>query len=235
MMPDLTPVFIRYKTLVASVDAMFSNVAARYAGCVTCHRGCADCCHALFDLSLIEALYLNMRFKESFPYSPRRSAILAAAAQTDRKLAVLKKSYFRSMRNSREQATDQDAEKIVHNVLEQAAHDRVRCPLLGADNTCLMYDDRPITCRIYGIPTAIGRKGHVCGLSGFKAGTSYPTVYLDKIQSQLAELSLNIQNLIASRFTELHTVYVPVSMALLINYDETYMGVDPAPDPGKEF
>ena len=31
-----------------------------------------------------------------------------------------------------------------------------------------------------------------------------------------------------SRFNELHTVYVPLSMALLTRYDEAYLGIGPA-------
>ena len=30
----------------------------------------------------------------------------------------------------------------------------VRCPLLDEENRCLLYDARPITCRLYGVPKA---------------------------------------------------------------------------------
>ena len=236
MIPDLSPFFIRYEALVKSVDAVFEQVARTHATCVKCHSGCSDCCHALFDLSLIEALYLNTRFKERFSYGAKRSAILTEAAAADRRITVLKRDYFRTMRDKgREVVTEEAATEAVHDVMEQVAHDRVRCPLLGADDTCLMYEERPITCRLYGIPTEIEGKAHVCGKSGFLPGTPYPTVHLGKIQDRLDELSLDVQNAVQSRFKELHKVYVPVSMALLTNYDEKYLGIGPAPDPRKEF
>ena len=46
---------------------------------------------------------------------------------------------------------------------------------------------------------------------------------------RLDSLSRDIQQTVGSRFTELHEVYVPLSMALLTSYDETYLGIGPAP------
>ena len=111
----------------------------------------------------------------------------------------------------------------------KAAKARIRCPLLDSNDQCVLYDYRPITCRLYGIPTAIGGKGHVCGQSNFAAGASYPTVHLDKIQERLDRLSVEIRDRVQSRFKELHEVFVPVSMALLTNYDDAYLGIGPAP------
>ena len=67
-----------------------------------------------------------------------------------------------------------------------------------------------------------------CGFAAFEKGKSYPTVYLDKIQSRLEDLSREIGRAVNSRFRELHEVYVPLSMALITNYDEAYLGIGPA-------
>lgn len=226
---NLTPYFQRYEQLVAEVDAVFAKVATAHAPCVACKPGCGDCCHALFDLSLIEAVYLNSKFTTSIPFGPLRSEIMRAAGEADRDLTRMKKDYFKTMK---ETGGDPEAvEQAVELVMQQAAKARVRCPLLLKDgDLCALYDFRPITCRLYGIPTAIAGKGHVCGLSGFKAGQGYPTVHMDKIQDRLDELSLDLQQGLESRFKELHKVYVPASMALLTRYDDAYMGVGPAPD-----
>ena len=79
------------------------------------------------------------------------------------------------------------------------------------------------------MPSAIAGKGHVCGKTAFVKGTPYPTVNMDKIQDRLAGLSQDISDAVHSRFTELHQVYVPVSMALITRYDEAYLGIGPAP------
>ena len=184
IMPELTPVFTAYEALVAEADAVFARVGEMHPDCVTCKPGCSDCCHAMFDLSLVEAMYLNARFIEKYDFGPERSRILENAGSVDRKLTRMKR---------------------------------------------VLYDYRPITCRLYGIPTAIGGKGHVCGQSNFAAGASYPTVHLDKIQERLDRLSVEIRDRVQSRFKELHEVFVPVSMALLTNYDDAYLGIGPAP------
>ena len=61
IMPELIPVFTAYEALVAEADAVFSRVNELHPDCVTCKPGCSDCCHATFDLSLVEAMYLNAK------------------------------------------------------------------------------------------------------------------------------------------------------------------------------
>ena len=106
------------------------------------------------------------------------------------------------------------------------ARKRVQCPLLDGNDMCEMYQYRPITCRLYGIPTAIGGKAHTCGKAAFVQGEPYPTVSMDRIQDRLIALSQEIVDTIESRFTELSGVYVPLSMALLTDYDAKYLGLD---------
>ena len=80
MIPDLTPIFQQYEALRAQADAVFSTVRNQFPQCVACKEGCSDCCHALFDLSLVEAMYINRAFQEHFGYGPERSAILERAS-----------------------------------------------------------------------------------------------------------------------------------------------------------
>ncbi len=219
MIPDLTPIFARYEALAAEADALFTRVHDAYPQCVTCARGCSDCCHALFDLSLVEAMYLNRAFIAAYDYGRERSDILERAAETDRRTTRLKREMYRASREG----------KSPEEIMEDAARLRVRCPLLGTDESCLLYGQRPVTCRLYGVPSAIAGKGHVCGKTAFVKGAPYPTVNMDKIQDRLAGLSQDIADAVQSRFTELHQVYVPVSMALITRYDEAYLGIGPAP------
>lgn len=222
-MPELIPVFTAYEALVAEADAVFARVSEMHPDCVTCKPGCSDCCHATFDLSLVEAMYLNARFAEKFDFGPVRSRILENAGDVDRKLTRMKRDYFRELRDAKA------SEEAMSHIMDEAAKARVRCPLLGDDGECALYESRPITCRLYGIPSAIGGKAHVCGKSNFVAGGNYPTVYVDKIQERLDRLSVDIRERVQSRFNELHTVFVPVSMALLTKYDDAYLGIGPAP------
>lgn len=214
MIAELSPVFTRYLALRAEADAVFKRMSLDYPENIKCRRGCSDCCHALFDLSLVEAMYINDAFEKAFAHGPQRSAILERASDIDRDLTRLKREMFRAEKGG------EDAREIMAKV----ANVKIPCPLLGEDDACLLYESRPIICRLYGIPLDIGGSAHVCGLTGFVRGKNYPAVRLAKIQASLENLSHEIAEIVGSRF-ELESVYVPVSMALLTRYDDKYLGI----------
>ena len=68
---DFTPYFKKYEALVSKSDEAFERVRKAYAECVKCEEKCADCCYALFDLTLVEALYINYKFNEQLKGSER--------------------------------------------------------------------------------------------------------------------------------------------------------------------
>jgi len=217
---DLQPYFDRYEKLVAQADRVFEKVKTEYPDEVRCQTGCSDCCHALFDLTLIEALYLNHYFLKNLE-GEKREKILSKANTADRAIYKIKRQAYR----------DSQSGKNENQIFEELANVRVRCPLLNDDARCELYARRPITCRLYGVPTAIGGKGHTCGLSAFKPGEPYPTVNLDLIQRQLFEISKDLVRDIKSRFSGLGGILVPLSMAILTDYDEIYLGIRNPPDP----
>lgn len=219
---DLTPFFEQYEELLRAADAIFAKVEKEYPECVKCREGCADCCHALFDLTLIEALYINHHFRKIHDDRPNAKAVLVEKAnKADRQVYKIKRQAFKKV----------EAGEPEEEVLAELAMERIRCPLLNERNRCDMYDYRPITCRLYGIPTAIGGKAHTCGLSDFKPGEPYPTVNLDIIQEKLFAISGELVRAIQSRFVQMGGMLVPLSMALLTVYDDDYLGIA---DPEKE-
>ena len=223
-MPDLTPFFSRYETHVREADALFERIRAQYPDCVVCREQCSSCCHALFDLSLVEALYLNAKFLERFPSGAGRNTVLEAADEADRKTVKLKRRIFK----------DSQAGRDSNEILAEVAAQAIRCPLLGDDDRCLLYDVRPVTCRLYGVPTAIGGKAHTCGLTGFKQGEAYPTVALDKMQQRLSALSADLAAAVGTAYKELASMYVPVSSALLTEYTSQYLGIGGIPREEKD-
>lgn len=214
---NFDPYFKQYRQLVEQVDAAFNEVKAAYNDCVTCKVGCADCCHALFDLTLVEALYVKNEFDRKIS-DVLRTEIVERANKADRKTYQLKRQAHK----------DQNAGKSENDILEWMAVQRVRCPLLNDKDQCELYDSRPITCRLYGVPTVIGEKAHTCGLSGFREGESYPTAKLDAIQRRLYDISFELAEEIKSRYPRLAEMLVPLSMALLTDYTEEYLGIKTA-------
>jgi len=211
---DFSEFFKRYEAIIGEADQVFDTVKARYAENVRCEKGCSDCCHALFDLTLVEALYLNTNFLERFS-GKAKSQVLARADEADRLVHRLKRDAFKAVK---EGAPAQE-------ILAEMAKVRVRCPLLDDDGACLMYDKRPVTCRIYGVPTAIGGQAHTCGKSGFEKGKPYPTVYLDRLQDKLYALSHELAKSLTTRYKALGEVLVPASLALMTEYTEEYLGI----------
>jgi len=214
MKMDLIPYFKKYEALVAKAEKVFAQVKEKYPDAVKCEKGCADCCHALFDLTLIEASYVNQRFNETFS-GKTKADIIEKADKADRQIYKIKKAAYRSTQ----------AGKSEEDVVEEVGQKRIRCPLLRADNLCEMYAYRPIACRVYGIPQAIGGKGRTCGLSGFIQGESYPTLNHDLIHDQLMSLSSDMVTAIHSRHLRMAEMLVPLSMALITDYNEDYLGI----------
>ena len=219
---DFTPYFKKYEELVEKSDDAFEKVRSAYAECVKCEEKCADCCYALFDLTLIEALYINHKFNEKKKGAEKRE-LLEKANKADRLVHKIKQKAHR----------DFQAGKSENEILAGLAEQRVRCPLLNEAELCDLYDHRPLTCRFYGIPTAIAGQGHTCGKSAFEKGKPYPTVNLDGVNSQLQKISMELIRDLKSRYVKLSDMLVPLSMALITLYDDDYLGVgeEKAPDP----
>jgi len=88
---DFTPYFEKYEALVSQADGAFERVKQTFAQCVKCEEKCADCCFALFDLTLIEALYISHKFNEKVKGSGK-AGLLEKANQADRKINKLKRN-----------------------------------------------------------------------------------------------------------------------------------------------
>jgi len=219
---DFTPYFKKYEELVAKSDDAFERVRTAYAECVKCEEKCADCCYALFDLTLIEALYINYKFNEK-KESSEKADLLEKANQADRSVHKIKQKAHRELQDG----------KSEEEILAGLAQERVRCPLLNEAELCALYDHRPLTCRFYGIPTAIAGQGHTCGKSAFEKGQQYPTVNLDAVYNQLQQISMELIRDLKSRYVKLSDMLVPLSMALLTIYDDDYLGVgeEKTPEP----
>ncbi|EKO39994.1 MAG: putative protein family (UPF0153) [Solidesulfovibrio magneticus str. Maddingley MBC34] len=215
MQLDFSPAFARYEAIAAEADAAFAKVASLCPDMVSCGEGCSDCCHALFDLNFIEALYLNREFNKAFPPGPARDAVLERANAADRDAAKLKRKAFR--------ADEQGVS--TREILESIARERIRCPLLGDDDRCILYKSRPITCRLYGVPLEISGEARTCGNAGFAPGGRYPTVKIEKLQDKLVGLSQELVASIPTKLPLMAEMLVPVSFALVTDFDDEFLGL----------
>ena len=171
---NLTQLFRSYELLVDKADQAFQEMQQKYGECIRCERHCSDCCHAVFGLFIIEAAYLKQNF-DHLGKEEIKTALLRCneADRTQKQLEKMLQSYR------------DDPNMQVYAM----ARERIRCPLLDDNLDCILHPFRPITCRVYGIPTKIQGKARVCGQSGFKKGVHYPAFDLDGVYRDLYNLS----------------------------------------------
>jgi Fe-S-cluster containining protein len=124
----------------------------------------------------IEAAYLSRKFHLLFSRKERREINKKAAKALTR------------LANAESRIKSSGTPSELKAQLMALSHERVECPLL-MQGRCLLYLHRPVTCRIYGIPTSIEGKGATCGRSGFVQGERYPTISMEIIDNRLYEIS----------------------------------------------
>lgn len=131
-----------YGELLRKVDRWFAACTGRHPSAISCRTGCSECCCALFDITLLDAWYLKHGFDR-----------LDAATKAD----VLVQAQERLLSLQRFWP-DFDAPYLLNYRPEEEwkilmpDDDETPCPLLGADGRCLVYDYRPMTCRLHGLP-----------------------------------------------------------------------------------
>lgn len=206
--------FSNYEKLATAADQIFKKMKTEFPKETNCKIGCSDCCHALFDVSLVEALYLNHHFNRRFE-GKERAALVETANRADRTVYKIKRDARKRLERGH---TEEE-------LLVSLSAERVRCPLLDGKDQCIMYETRPITCRLYGVPTEIGGLSHSCGQTGFIKGKSYPTVHMDKMNEQLFALAVNLVREMGSKYTQLSELVMPVSAAILTDFNDDFLGV----------
>lgn len=157
--------FSRLENLFKFVDETVSDIYSKHPEEVTCEPGCADCCHATFDVSFIEAAFLASHLKQ-------------------------KPEVLESQQSYAEQAAVAYEEMVKSK--KDPAKTRIRCPLLSDESLCLAHPYRPINCRTYGTPTLFEGTSHVCGISKFSDSGKYATIDLAPLQKSLHEYSIEL-------------------------------------------
>lgn len=135
-------IFDRYSSLLREVDSWFAGCVQGHGELITCAQGCSSCCRGLFDITLLDALYLRKGF-DLLSADIQHSIRLKAQAQLE-PLATRWPTFT--------------APWILNSIPEtewddmMPEDDETPCPLLSEAGSCLVYDHRPMTCRLNGIP-----------------------------------------------------------------------------------
>ncbi len=131
----------RYLELLRSVDAWFDGCMEKNGDRIACRSGCSGCCRGLFDITLLDAFLLKTGFD-------RLGSELREEAQAKARARLT---------SLRREWPDFAAPYILNAFPDEEwtdmpEDDETPCPLLSAEGRCLVYDFRPMTCRLHGLP-----------------------------------------------------------------------------------
>ncbi len=199
----------RYLEVVNRADQAFRSVASGHAELMGCKPGCDDCCSLFFELTLVEAFYVSGMFESQMPAS-RKETVRSRAADSHRLFEQAQADLAELRSNGREA------------MIQAASRVRIPCPL-KEDGLCLLYEHRPVTCRLYGVPQKVGARVVTCPHAGFLPGRSYSTVDVDEIQRQLQALSHEfLQDLLQMSLSRDVTPRYSLASALRTRFDKGY-------------
>ena len=201
--------FDAYLQIVREADLAFSRVTEQFGDLVNCTEGCNDCCFALFEMHPVEALYLAHAFKTYLKRKDRRE-IQRKAHKTRDKYDLV-----------RNEINASDSSSSGMEPLLAMSRRKIECPL-HRKGRCVLYEFRPITCRIYGIPTSIQGRGATCGRSGFEPGKPYPTVTMDIIDRRLDEISRALLSELFRLDSSSRRIFLSVAESLIEDLNEDY-------------
>ncbi len=135
----LAPMVRDYRLLLEEVDAWFSRCAAAFPDQIACAGGCSGCCRGLFDITLLDAALLRSAF-DALDESRRRGVLTKA-----RRVAKELQGQWHGF-----------GPPFVLNDLPHgewtAMPQETPCVLLSEQGRCLLYEARPMTCRLHGLP-----------------------------------------------------------------------------------
>jgi Fe-S-cluster containining protein len=141
-MQEHKDILITYSELLSEVDAWFARCSLAAGDLIACRRGCSACCRGLFDITLLDAALLKQGFDALEP-AQKQQILLKGNGSLDAIRTVWPDFDHPYLLNSySEEQWD----------LVMPDEDETPCPLLGGDGQCLVYDSRPMTCRLNGIP-----------------------------------------------------------------------------------
>lgn len=132
---------LEYRQLIEGIDRWFSACSARFPDQIQCAAGCSACCRGLFEISLLDAALLQQGF-QGLPRALRQTVL----AKADARLKELRRQWP-------ELQHPYILNRLPHRDWEEMPEDDLTpCPLLGANGACLIYAQRPLLCRLHGLP-----------------------------------------------------------------------------------
>lgn len=139
---SIRPLLAPYRALLHEVDDWFRRCSLAAGEQIACHQGCSACCRGLFDITLLDACLVRDGC-EQLPTALQGQARQAAL----RRITALQRQWPDFVQPY---LLNRYPEAVWDEIMPD--EDETPCPLLGDDGLCMIYDSRPMTCRLHGIP-----------------------------------------------------------------------------------
>ncbi|HHT9117936.1 MAG TPA: hypothetical protein ACFYD1_04820 [Candidatus Hypogeohydataceae bacterium YC38] len=190
-----------YKSILAEADRLFQDYVHTHSLKITCGPACSECCPYYIFVHFIEAYYLWMGMQALEPQT--RHAIRLRAMRNIPKIEKLER--FARVIKERSGEVVQDAKAHLRSLLRR----EVRCPFVGEQGGCLVYEHRLLIDRLFGIPLRVwedARDFPVCEKNTQSPPelppgrpTVLPTLDVLKLQKKVAELSRALEILLTGQ------------------------------------
>lgn len=132
----------QYAKLLTRVDDWFSSCIPQFPDAISCGHGCSSCCRGLFDITLLDAFFLRRGF-DKLSEEVRRAVQSCAEKRVSTVSEIWPEFVPPFLLNVRPE--EEWPEVLIED-------DETPCVLLDTNGLCLVYDYRPLTCRLHGLP-----------------------------------------------------------------------------------
>jgi len=117
----------RHSEIIDLVQKEFDRNTDKYGNKIKCCKGCSQCCHQIFNITLIDEFVIT-KFVTKL-HDEKRSLLKNKA-----------KNYLASVNITKDKSGDFSKKS------------GIPCPALGDKGECTIYDGRPLICRRFGPP-----------------------------------------------------------------------------------
>lgn len=143
--------------LIQIVDAALADTTGKSGAWLACRPGCTQCCVGVFAINQVDALRLKRGLERLKKKSPKRAATVRERARTS--MTRLAPDFPGNLRSGILDETEDAAERFAEFGNDEP------CPALDPDTgLCELYEDRPMTCRVFGPPVRSEEGLGVCEL-----------------------------------------------------------------------
>jgi Fe-S-cluster containining protein len=138
----MTDILTQYRELLVKVDHWFARCSDSSPHQIRCRTGCSHCCRGLFDITLLDAALLRSGFT-NLPGAVRED-LRSKALKRITDIQLLLPDFIQPF------LLDNLSDEELSSIMPE--DDDTPCLLLDSDQRCLLYDYRPLTCRLHGFP-----------------------------------------------------------------------------------